>query len=230
MTKTSEEMMTKTSLESSEDLRRRCEAVRRPYLDRLLAALGQRYAGATFDNYYTRYGSEQNRVVKRLQEYAEDLPARVSAGQSIVMYGGSGCGKDHLLIALARISIMRFGRNVVWRNGTTLSREFRAAMRSGDEDALVAKLVSPSVLYLSDPGGLSGERLTEFAASSLFSVIDGRYRAGKPTWVSVNVLTPREAEARLTAPVADRLRHKSLMLWCNWPSWRQQDESLFDNE
>jgi DNA replication protein DnaC len=209
----------------SETIRQQAEAVRRPYLDRLLAAVGERYSSATFDNYEIKHGTDQRLVVDRLLRYADELPARVSAGQSIVLFGSTGAGKDHLLVAMARVSIMRFGRNVVWRNGSSLNREFRVAMRSGGEDSLVAALVAPSVLYLSDPGGLSGERLTEFSAASLFAVIDGRYRAGRSTWVSVNVCTPRDAETKLTPPIADRLRDGSLQLWCDWPSWRQRDET-----
>jgi DNA replication protein DnaC len=84
------------------------------------------------------------------------------------------------------------------------------------------------VLFISDPGARGREAMTDFMATSLFSVIDARYRARKPTWITLNTETPQEAEFRLGTPIVDRLRDRSLRVFCDWPSWRQRECGLFD--
>ena len=85
---------------------------------------------------------------------------------------------------------------------------------------MIAELVSPHVLVLDDPLPPNG-RLSDYQSAMLYRVVDGRYRNLKPTFVSMNVSGPAEADARLSAPVVDRLRHDALCLVCDWPSYRQ---------
>ena len=61
---------------------------------------------------------------------------------------------------------------------------------------------------------------SQYNADVLMRIVDRRYRDCKPTWLTLNVLDGEEAERRLASPIVDRVRHGSLCLECNWPSYR----------
>ena len=121
-------------------------------------------------------------------------------------------------VALAAI---KAGFNVIWQNGMDLFGDIRDAIDKGDaERALVSKLVSPDVLYLSDPLPPVG-KLTDFQAAMLFRVLDGRYSRKRPTWVTVNVSSGAEMDERMGPQNGDRLRDGALAIFCDWPSHRR---------
>ena len=161
-------------------------------------------------------------MVESLKAYADEIPRRVSAGQNVVLFGPPGTGKDHLLTALAWSVIVRFGGHVQWTDGTAFYREARDSFDSNEsEGAFVERYSQAKILYLSDPLPPTGN-LTQFQAATLFSVIDRRYRDKRPTWLSMNVQDSAEAERRLGAAIADRLRENTLALRCEWPSYRKR--------
>lgn len=193
--------------------------------DRLLNFLdsvGKRYRDCTRDNYRI-YCPEQDTVLKSLKRYYNDFPAHHAAGNGIILFGPSGTGKDHLLVALAKAIVLRHGISARWQNGPELYRQFRDRI---DEDwktevALIRDYARPTLLIISDPQPPSGNAVTDYQATLLSSIVDRRYRDCKPTWVSMNVKNGEEAEERLGAGVVDRLRHGATSEFCNWASYRE---------
>ena len=53
------------------------------------------------------------------------------------------------------------------------------------------------------------------------TVLDGRYRFMRPTWLSMNIASREEAAAKLGAPTIDRLAEGAVACFCNWPSYRR---------
>lgn len=183
-----------------------------------IAERGDRYADCRLETFDSS-SPKQAAAVKALIEYRESMADRLAEGEGIVLFGPKGTGKDHLLVALCP-TVFAIGKHVVWQNGMDLFGEMRDRMDSGEsERALISRLVHPDVLYLSDPVPPIGS-LTEFQASMMFRILDGRYSRRKATWCSVNVSKGAELEERMGAQNVDRLRDGALSIHCDWPSYR----------
>jgi DNA replication protein DnaC len=182
-------------------------------------AVGQRFADATLENYEVTC-PEQRKMIAALTAYVAAIKVQVSAGEGIILFGAAGTGKTHLLAAAGKIAILT-DLTVVWINGQDLFAEFRDAITCHEtEGGIVRKLVAPDVLAIDDvlpPGGV----LTEYQAASLYRIVDGRYRACRPTWATMNVVGGNEAERGMGVQVVDRLRHGALCFCCDWPSYRK---------
>lgn len=179
---------------------------------------GSRYADCRLETFDTS-SPKQAAAVNALKEYRDTMADRLADGEGIVLFGPKGTGKDHLLVSLCPVAFA-MGKRVVWQNGMDLFGEMRDRMDSGEsERALVSRLVYPDVLYLSDPVPPIGS-LTEFQASMMFRILDGRYSRRKATWCSVNVSKGSELEERMGPQNVDRLRDGALSIHCDWPSYR----------
>ncbi len=186
----------------------------------LTGPMGARYSDCTLDNYRTA-SKAQEAVLAEVRQYAAEIRQRVKCGQGVVLFGPSGTGKDHLLVGLCRAALAADIR-VRWANGSTLFRSLREGIGE-QEDAIVERHIFADVLYLSDPVPPVGG-LTPFQASALFAIVDGRYRAQRPTWCSMNVKDGNEAAQRLGSAIHDRLRDGAIALKCSWPSYRKGSE------
>lgn len=183
-------------------------------------AIGKRYADCTLDNFETTL-PEQEQVRAKLREYVSDIRANVDRCRGLVLFGPAGTGKDHLLAAAAKVAICA-GIDVAWRNGRDLAGQFRDAIENNEitEAELLSDLESPEVLILSDPVPPTG-RLTEYQGDVMFRLVDARYRAMKPMWVTLNVAGGSEADDRLGSQIVDRLKHDALAIFTDWPSYRK---------
>lgn len=187
----------------------------------LIRERGARYEGCRLSNYETAT-EDQAKALSRLKEFAATLPAKVEQGVGLILFGPKGTGKDHLAMAMAQGAIMTYGIDVEWINGMDLFGEFRDAMNDDDknEQEIIQRYVRHQVLYISDPVPPAGT-LTEFQAATLFRILDGRYSRMKPTWVTVNVTSAAELDARIGPQNGDRLRDGAVAIFCNWASHRK---------
>lgn len=215
-----EEQKEKARQRHEQAMVRQARADRRAKLDSLFFERGERYLDCTLANFEVEH-EQQKIAVHRLNNYAENMVDCVRDGESIVIFGPAGTGKDHLLAAMMRAAILRYGLGVRWENGMDLFGDIRDRMDTDRPEAdLVRSLCHPDILALSDPLPPFGP-LTPFQANMLFRVIDGRYSKGKPTWVTLNCASGEEAESRMGVQMVDRLRHGALTIFANWPSYRK---------
>lgn len=202
------------------ELRDNCAAV--------LAAVGARYRECSVDNFELSANLEvrkiQERVLGRLRAFCDDIAGHTRAGSGLLLYGPKGTGKDHLMVAALKHAASA-GLTVCWVSGVELYARWRDAIGDDrNEHRDMAELVRPQILAISDPappvGALTDEKAA-YRAEKLFWLIDNRYRAAKPTWVTLNVKDGKEAEKLLTGQIVDRLRDQALDLACSWPSHRK---------
>lgn len=206
-------------INAREEARKR-EIARRANLEALFEA-GDRYRGCTLDNYAIST-TKQQRVVDHLRMYLGNLDENLAACRGIVLYGPVGTGKDHLLFAVLReIVKRREDVTVCWKNGQDWFGDVRDAMDADVPEAkLMRGLTKAKVAVISDPlppiGGLGNHM-----ATMLYRVIDDRYNAQLPTFVSVNVKDNAEADERMGVATWDRLCGGAYKIHCSWPSHRK---------
>lgn len=205
------------------------------------SAVGARYANCTFDSFVVTTDA-MAQAVADCREYADRLAARDSSA-NLVIFGACGSGKDHLAIAVCRSLFERDWKlpepdnayeSTGWPRGSRgvmaivtgaqLMVRVRDAMKAGREEQTLRDYVTPALLVLSDPAASSGDALTGYQSSTLADVIDGRYRADRPTVLTINCRDREEMNRLLTVPLADRLCHDAVCVACDWPSYRKRTE------
>lgn len=186
----------------------------------LVASRGERYADCRLANYQATTDAQKT-ALERVRGFCESMPDYYRDGRGIVFYGPAGTGKDHLMTAALRYAVLKHGYEPLWVNGMDLYGSFRDAIGSDrDEFSMLAKYIDADILAISDPLPPFGT-LTDFQASMLFRVVDGRYARLRPTWATMNVKDGKEGSERLGAQILDRLKHGALAIDCNWPSFRR---------
>lgn len=190
----------------------------------VLRGIGPRYAGCRITTFDVSDSDERIRKLKTavresVSTWARDVEANVASGRGVFLFGPSGTGKDHLAVGLL-YRVVGCNHVGAWVDGPSLFAEMRDRIDNGrPERAIVADLVAPAVLVVSDIVPQVGA-LSPYQASVLFQIVDGRYRQHRPTIVTANVASGTEAENRLTPAIVDRLRDGALACFCNWPSYR----------
>jgi len=191
----------------------------------LAGRLGKRYHPtlASLDTFKV-YHKAQQPALDALRAFAAGVKGAVEAGRGLVIYGTVGTGKDHLLAAVLYAAV-RAGFSASWVNGQDIFGRFRDAMDSGESEAgVIREMADHAVLGISDPipPVVDPSKPGAWRAELLYRVLDARYRQCKPTWVSLNAMSAEDADAKLSAPVFDRLRDDAALVPCFWPSYRER--------
>ena len=118
-------------------------------------------------NFEPRFGTED--VLKTTREFVNGEGANV-----LVIAGGVGSGKSHLLEGMAR-NLMSKGKNVRYILAPVLIDEFRAAEGSGTKDDLLDRYDVTHHLFIDD---LGMERRTEYAVEEFTKLIEKRIQYG----------------------------------------------------
>ncbi len=154
----------------------------------------------------------------------------------IVLFGNTGCGKTHLAVSIMRHHFVNNLQTLIdkeWKNGYAyqyeqqcfitvpdLLLEIRSSFRSGaetTEEAVIEKYSTIPFLVLDD---LGSEKTSEFAITTLYIIIDRRYRDELSTVITTN-LTLQEIEEKLSARIASRLSGW-INIKINMPDYRKR--------
>lgn len=224
-------------------LRAKTADIREGQIKDLVQAVGRRYEQSTLTSYETTKPG-QIEAVAAIRRYVEDFETKRKIGAGMLLYGPAGTGKDHLLVGAARFLIETHS-NPVKDTGNTVPADYHPSLsiccldgmtffsdlRTGignknfNESDFLDRYTAATVLIVSDPLAPQG-KITDYQASMLFRIVDGRYRDNRPIWVSMNVASYNEAADRLTPQIIDRLRDGALSIHCNWPSYRKAQENI----
>jgi DNA replication protein DnaC len=202
--------------------RRKREVEVRINVAALHADMGDRYGveQCAFGN-YTVYDRVQNEVFETVAHL--DVTKMIETGGGIILYGYPGTGKDHLMAAFMYKAIALHGYACRWINGRAwfaLAKD-KIIKEDKPERAMLKAEASPQILTIADPIPLSGAAISNWNLDLLYQVIDERYRARRPTCVTINLQSEAAIRDALSGPVADRLLHNATLLRCSWPSYRR---------
>lgn len=116
-------------------------------------------------------------ALKKVQEWAKN-PTK-----NLVLEGSNHTGKTHLITA-ATNELSRRGIYVRMTLISTIYSTIKEAYDSGAPEYLYKEIYTkPDILVIDD---LGKERVTDWTVSTLFDLIDARYRSGKVTAITTN--------------------------------------------
>ena len=132
-------------------------------------------------------------------EYAHNFGKKPA---NLLLFGRPGLGKTHLSAAIAR-EVSGKGFSVVYDTAGHIFERFEAQKFGRDEaERDVERVLNCDLLILDD---LGTEMPGQFTNVALYSLINDRLLAGKPTIISTN-LTTDDIGKRYTPQIASRLR------------------------
>jgi DNA replication protein DnaC len=144
----------------------------------------------------------------RALAYSTRFAEARAEGLGLLFWGPSGTGKTHLAAAvLAELAANQGVRGRFWSFGALLeeiARSYDKASLASESDRLRAVL-EVDLLVLDD---LGSRRMTDWAADTLFTIVNGRYMARRPTLVT----TSYEDVDRETAMEADARRRQEFLV------------------
>jgi DNA replication protein DnaC len=193
----------------------------------LLSRIGKRYRNCDLDNYRidgSLDGEAQDAQAKALESvrrFVDSLDQQVEDGNSLLLFGTVGTGKDHLMAAAAMAASAQ-GRTVIWANTADIFQAAKATWgQSGKSvDDILRPLQRCDVLALSDPIPPIGD-IDPHEMRWLLAMVDARYRACRSTWLTMNVDSGKTARQKIGNQVVDRLRHGATVIEMRWDSYRR---------
>lgn len=201
--------------QAEEDARKAREARHRKLIGR--AAVPERFVGRTFEN-FNADTDDKRRALSILRDYSDDFDENARSGKGLILSGKPGTGKSHLASSVLQSHL---DKDVLYATCLDLIRMVRETWRRDSDKSerqVLAYLSGLDLLVIDEMGVQYG---TDGEQTILFDVLDGRYRAMKPTIL----LTNQDAEglkAYLGERTFDRLRETCKLVPFEWESYRPQ--------
>lgn len=142
-------------------------------------------------------------VYKSCRKFADSFP---DTSANLLFQGGTGLGKTFLSACIARV-VADKGCSVCYEAAATATEAFETQKFSRDPDASEAAaqrvrwMLDCDLLILDD---LGTEFSTAVSTAALYSLVNGRLVAGKPSIISTN-LTDEELQKRYSPQIFSRL-------------------------
>lgn len=127
------------------------------------------------------------KVSDTCREYVRHWELVSAQNVGLLFYGGVGTGKSFYACCIAN-ALLDKGVSVLVTSVPRILNRVQSSEWKEDKEAYLAKLDRVGLLVLDD---LGAERGTSYAMEQVYSVVDARYRGGKPLLVTTN-LTPGE--------------------------------------
>jgi len=150
---------------------------------RAYSLMDDRFAESTFENWVIR---DDNRELLNLgKQYCQNWETMLANNRGLLMHGVPGNGKTFFTFAIAN-ELYRQGIAVMAISVSRILDIIRDSYDSfGDQGASIMHTISEASLLILDDLGV--EYKTQWAYEKLYTIIDIRYRAKKPTIITTNL-------------------------------------------
>jgi len=155
----------------------------------------------TFDNWqhneYTQPAEDcYNTFIRFANNYRYGM-------QGLLVYGGAGCGKTHLSMALAD-SLSKKGAKTIFKNVPMLFEDIYASFNNSEvsTNQILEPIITSDVVVLDD---LGAEKPTEFVQSKLYYIINCLYNKNATVIVTSNCTNVSDLKDIIGFRAYDRL-------------------------
>lgn len=194
-----------------------------------LASVGipARYFGADIDSFENGLlrtsGLKNNTTLQYLKRYMEERPLK-----DLYIFGVVGSGKTHLAVSVVqylynngylhdKTTRQFLKQRISFISVSQLCLSLRSAItRNIPEDEILTPFSNSGLLILD---GLESAHLTDYAVSSIYSLIDRRYSDARPTITTSN-MTLEDVETHLSQPIARRFG-SAHVVHCNYEKYKE---------
>jgi DNA replication protein DnaC len=154
------------------------------------AGIPARYRAATFETFeaYNDSLMEARRIAQYWADSYPEIPRRVGdrAGRGLVLMGPAGIGKTHLVAVLLKQVITQAGCRGLFYSTKDLLRLIRGSYNA-ETKTTEAQVLDPvltcELLVLDD---LGEERVTDWVAEMMNTIVNTRYNTGRPIICTTN--------------------------------------------
>lgn len=198
------------------------------------SGMGDRFLRRTFETFEVT--KDNHKAYAMAKNYADNFERLMpKQGQpepgrnGLFIAGPAGTGKTHIAAAIAN-QLIHQGRPVICMTMIDLLARIRKTFnREGIDESEVLSLYKKVPLLIIDDIGK--EPPTEWAISTIYNIINGRYEAYLPTIVTTNYddkalverMTPKASGDSVTGEATiDRLMEMCIGVVMTGPSWRQK--------
>ena len=171
-----------------------------------IRAVKDRCSFDTFSLEYYRSSTEHyqrmSQILRTAREYADTFTLK---SDNLLLVGGTGLGKTHLSIAIAKAVVER-GYDVKYTTAIGMISDFEA-QRFGNSSAASQSTGDTSAYYgceLLVIDDLGTEMNNQFTSTSLYNLINVRLDQGLPTVISTN-LAPQDLRTRYWDRITSRI-------------------------
>lgn len=158
------------------------------------------------------------RIFEALKRYVANFNEFYNDGRGLLIYGSIGTGKTYGAACVANALIDK-GVSVYMTNFSRIINELQDSFDR--RQSKLDKLNHFDMLVIDD---LGAERSTDYTNEIIYSVIDGRYRIGKPLIITTNLLMSdfKNPPNVATARIYDRILEKCFPVEMNGESQRRK--------
>jgi DNA replication protein DnaC len=159
--------------------------------------------------------SRQEAKHKAVSTYVESLGSNISAGVGLMLIGGVGTGKTHIAVAIGRLVCQQvdWGDRVLFANVPALLREIKQGYSQDDdrEQIIMRRLAGPIGSELVILDDMAAEKSTDWAADTLYSIVNTRYENMQATIITANV-TLDTLKQRVGERIVSRLYERCVVV------------------
>ena len=159
-------------------------------------------------------------LMGKARRYAENWEQMYGKGMGLLIWGDVGTGKSFAAGCIANALLDR-GISVMMTNFSRILNAL-SSLQWGDRNQYIDNLNQYSLLVIDN---LGIERGTEYVLEQAYSVIDSRYRSGKPLIVTTNLPLQqlREPQDVAHARIYDRVLERCVPIWARGKNIRQEN-------